>query len=79
MDFLVKHKTGVVEQVTGTNILIRSSRGYAILHVLDCGRVVYTAPCDRVEVQDCGACLAISILGEVKYPPRAPSVARDLL
>jgi hypothetical protein len=72
MDFLVKYKSGTVEQITGTNILVRGSRGYSILHILDRGRVVYTAPTDRIEIQDCGNCLAITILDEAKYQQRRP-------
>jgi hypothetical protein len=71
MDFLVKYKSGTVVQITGTNILVRGSRGYSILHILDRGRVVYTVPTDRIEIHDCGDCLAITLLGKAKYQPRA--------
>lgn len=67
MDFIVKRHDRGAEQVSGTSLLIRPGRThYAICHVVDRGRVVYTATSDRIEIQDCGDCLAIS-LGQVPY------------
>ena len=77
MDFIIKCQSGDVEQVAGTNILARpGTKNYLILHILDRGRVVYTAPADRIDIQDCGNTLAVT-LGTAKYQPAAKPWHRD--